>query len=64
MYKIAVKGHFWAEDAEAQEHFLTCDGSILDAVRLAEEVKTDMEKVGFEDVSYKVYLRDSIVAYC
>ena len=64
MYAIYVKGYFWAEDAESHDHFVVCEGSFFDAVKVAEDTKVDMENNGFEDVSYQVIFGNAIVAYC
>ena len=64
MFHICAVGYYWAEDAETLEYWTECSGTFFDAVNMAEELKADMEKIGMEDITYKVYSNETIVAYC
>ena len=54
MYTIQTTGHYWAEDAEQHVDEEQFNGTMKDAIDIAEGKAMNMDRDGFEDVEFKI----------
>lgn len=63
MYTIQTTGYYWAEDAEQHVDEEQFDGTIFDAIDIAEGKAMNMDRDGFEDVEFKILNEENKILF-